>query len=506
MKVLETRRELAGALETVRGAGERLVLVPTMGYLHEGHLALVDHARERGDRVALSIFVNPTQFGPDEDFGRYPRDLDRDLDQAEARGVDLVFAPSASEVYPDGEPRVTVDPGSLANRLCGAHRPGHFRGVLTVVAKLLGLFRPDTAVFGRKDLQQGVLIRRMVEDLEMGTEITLAPLVREADGLAMSSRNAFLAEMERGEALGLFRGLDAARDAFRAGERSTERLLEAARERMAEHRGLEVQYLEVAASRDLAPVHDQAPEDAVLLGAGLVGRNRLIDNVVLGDAADLPGDRRVGEATISLAEAAEEPGEPGREPPAPVIRKAAEGGLPKWARASPERRDHMERVAVLMGEWAQGRGKDETERARWKALGHLHDALRDESPSVLRQVVPRRFRKFPAPLLHGPAVAELLREEGVTDEPFLRALAYHTTGHPELDEAGRALYAADYLEPGRPYLPTWLEGLRDRMPDELDGVVREVARARMAHQLVRGRVLRDETTAFWNRLIQERNG
>lgn len=504
MRVTETREELGRALDELRGRQERLVLVPTMGYLHEGHLALVDRALEVGGRVALSIFVNPTQFGPDEDFQHYPRDRDRDVEVAQERGVDLVFAPSAREVYPDGEPQVTVDPGSLANRYCGAHRPGHFRGVLTVVAKLLGMIRPDAAVFGRKDLQQAALIRRMVHDLELGTEVVLAPLVRERDGLALSSRNALLADTEREEALGLSRGLQAARTAFGSGERNSRVLLDAARETMEEHRGLELQYLELARAGDLARVEGTAPEDAVMLAAGFVGRTRLIDNVVLGGAPDLPGDRTVGAAApatpSSHAETVAAPRLEGPEDLPEVIRRGADGKVPDWARMSAERWSHVERVVGLMDEWAQGREKRPVDRLRWRAAAYLHDAVRDESPAALRQVVPQRFRNLPDPLLHGPAVAQLLREEGVEDEALLRAVAYHTMGHPDLDELGRALYAADFLEPGRPYLPSWLEQLRERMPLDLDGVVRDVARTRVAHLLVRGRPLRPETAEFWNRL------
>lgn len=505
MKLTETRRELARALAELRGEGERIVLVPTMGYLHEGHLSLMERAREEGERIVLSIFVNPTQFGPDEDFQHYPRDLDRDLNRARERGVDVVFAPSAREMYPKGEPRVTVDPGALANRYCGAHRPGHFRGVLTVVAKLLGLVRPDGAVFGRKDLQQTVLVQQMVADLELGSEILLAPLVRERDGLALSSRNAMLADTEREEARGLYRGLDAARAAFRAGERDRGALLDAARERMEEHRGLELQYLEVARAGTLAPVEGEGPtpEDAVLLAAGFVGRTRLIDNVVLGQEAELPGDRLVGESAEGATDAAAPPPEPGparSEDLPPIVKRAADGDLPDWARVTDARKAHLERVAQLMDEWARSRSEESVDQVRWRAAGYLHDALRDESPAALRQVVPRRYRRLPDPLLHGPAAAAVLREEGVADEPLLRAVAYHTMGHPELDDLGRALYAADFLEPGRNHRPDWAEVQRSRMPSELDDVVRQVALARITHLLDRRRPVQEETAAFWNRL------
>ncbi|NIP78485.1 MAG: pantoate--beta-alanine ligase, partial [Gemmatimonadetes bacterium] len=181
-----------------------------MGALHEGHLALVDRARELTGFVVVSVFVNPTQFGPGEDFDAYPRDLERDAEHAAARGVDLLYAPPTSEVYPDGELGVKVVPGPLADRLCGLSRPGHFEGVLTVVAKLFGMVQPDVAVFGQKDYQQAVLIRRMVRDLDMPVRIEVAPIVREADGLALSSRNAYLSPSERERARSLSRGLLAA--------------------------------------------------------------------------------------------------------------------------------------------------------------------------------------------------------------------------------------------------------------------------------------------------------
>jgi len=281
MKLARTRDELAGALGELRHSGGDLALVPTMGYLHEGHLSLVDLARERAEATVLSIFVNPTQFGPDEDFATYPRDLERDVEKARERGVDLVFAPrEAAVIYPDGEPRITVDPGSMAQRLCGAHRPGHFRGVLTVVAKLLGLTRPDVAVFGRKDFQQAVLIRRMVTDLELGTEIALGPVVREEDGLAMSSRNVHLSPEERAQATGLHAGLEAAREAYGRGERDAAALLEALRDEVAARPLLSLQYAEIVDPGSLAPV-DPVPEGSVAAVAAHCGEVRLIDNAVL---------------------------------------------------------------------------------------------------------------------------------------------------------------------------------------------------------------------------------
>lgn len=280
VNVVRERFGLASALTGLRTRGS-VALVPTMGFLHEGHLALVDRARDEADGVVVSVFVNPLQFGPGEDFERYPRDEGRDLALLDARGVDLVFSPGVDEMYPGGPPRVTVDPGALAQRLCGAFRPGHFAGVLTVVAKLFGLVRPDAAVFGAKDFQQAVLVRRMALDLELGVRVCTVPIVRDPDGLAMSSRNAYLDEAQRAAALGLNRGLRAAAEAFAGGERRAPALLERIRERVAEHDGLVLQYAELVDPESLAPV-DPAVAGSVLAVAGHVGGTRLIDNLVLG--------------------------------------------------------------------------------------------------------------------------------------------------------------------------------------------------------------------------------
>jgi pantoate--beta-alanine ligase len=280
--VARTRDELDRLLTDWRDAGESVALVPTMGALHEGHLHLVDRALAGSDRVLMSIFVNPLQFGPGEDLAAYPRDLDRDLQLAAGRGVHAVFAPDVKLMYPGGEPRITVDPGPAGDRLCGAFRPGHFRGVLTVVAKLLGLIRPDRAHFGRKDYQQAVLIRRMARELEMGTEIRVEAMVREADGLAMSSRNRYLTPEGREQALGLSRGLFAAREAFEEGERSPGRILARVGEEVGRHPGLRLQYAEVVAPGTLEPVEELA-SGQVVAAAALAGETRLIDNLVLGE-------------------------------------------------------------------------------------------------------------------------------------------------------------------------------------------------------------------------------
>lgn len=280
MQVARTRAELALALGGRGARGETLGLVPTMGSLHEAHLSLVDRARELSEVVVASIFVNPLQFAPTEDLATYPRDEARDLALLEARGTALVFTPSDEEMYPEGRPHVTVDPGALEDRLCGAHRPGHFRGVLTVVAKLFGLVRPDLAVFGRKDFQQAVLIRRMVRDLELGIRVETAAIVREPDGLAMSSRNAYLDEEERAQATGLHVALSGARESFERGERNSAALLGAIRRSLGEHRLLELEYAEAVDPDSLAAV-EVAERGTVLALAAYCGSTRLIDNVEL---------------------------------------------------------------------------------------------------------------------------------------------------------------------------------------------------------------------------------
>jgi pantoate--beta-alanine ligase len=274
-----TRAEVRARVRDARAEGETVALVPTMGALHEGHLALVDRARTVADRVVMSIFVNPLQFGPGEDLERYPRDLDRDLALATQRGVDLVFAPSAAEMYPRGAPQVSVVPGPMADRLCGAARPGHFRGVLTVVAKLFGIVAPDVAVFGQKDFQQATLLRRMADDLDIPVRIELAPTVREPDGLAMSSRNVYLSNHERARALALSQALERCRALFAAGERDAEVFRAALRSVLAAA-GVEPEYAEVADPDSLEPVRRAVP-GTVCLVAARVGATRLIDNAVL---------------------------------------------------------------------------------------------------------------------------------------------------------------------------------------------------------------------------------
>jgi pantoate--beta-alanine ligase len=279
LAVARTVAEVREAVREARAAGKTVALVPTMGYLHEGHLSLLDEARARADVVMMSIFVNPLQFGPAEDLDRYPRDLDRDLALAATRGTELVFAPAAAEMYPHGEPAVQVVPGPLAERLCGAARPGHFRGVLTVVAKLFGIFQPDVAVFGQKDLQQATLIRRMVDDLDIPVRVEVAPIVREPDGLAMSSRNVYLSKTERERSLALSRGLGRALALWSGGEADAATLRAALWKEMAAP-GVEPEYAEVVDPRTLERVERAVP-GTVMAVAARVGRTRLIDNAIL---------------------------------------------------------------------------------------------------------------------------------------------------------------------------------------------------------------------------------
>jgi pantoate--beta-alanine ligase len=267
-------------LSAERAAGRRIALVPTMGSLHEGHLRLFDRARGLGDIVVASIFVNPLQFGPAEDFDRYPRDLDRDAELARGRGVACLFTPATGEMYPSGPNRVLVRAGPLAERLCGRYRPGHFDGVLTVVAKLFNIVRPDVAVFGRKDFQQAVLIRAMVEELNFGVSVDVAPTTRESDGLAMSSRNVRLSADERAHALAVPRALEAAQRAFTAGERSGAALARVAAGVIEADGAAQLQYVHVIDPRTLDDV-EEAAAGSVMAIAAFVGDVRLIDNHVL---------------------------------------------------------------------------------------------------------------------------------------------------------------------------------------------------------------------------------
>jgi len=255
-----------------------------MGFLHEGHLRLVDRARELAERIVVSIFVNPLQFGPHEDLARYPRDLPRDRKLAEARGVDCLFVPDVSAMYP-AEPLVRVVPGPVADTLEGTARPGHFTGVLTVVSKLFHIVEPDVAVFGRKDFQQGMLVKRLVQDLDFGVAIDIAPTVRELDGLALSSRNTYLSPDERRSALALSRALRTLEQTWRGGEADPMKVQRAGLEAM-HAPGVIAEYCALV-DENLQPV-SRVTAHTVAVVAAHVGKTRLLDNVVLGEgiAAD----------------------------------------------------------------------------------------------------------------------------------------------------------------------------------------------------------------------------
>lgn len=279
MKVLCTIGEMRANSRVARARGSRLGLVPTMGALHEGHLSLVRAAKGKSDVVIASIFVNPTQFGPHEDFSRYPRDLDRDLSLFEREGVDFVFAPSVQEMYPEQNITwVTVE--GLSEKLDGKSRPGHFRGVATVVAKLFNVIEPDIAFFGQKDAAQVAVIRRMVRDLNMPVQIEICPIVRERDGLALSSRNAYLSPEQRKDALVLFRSLTQVRELFEKGERGVRALLEAAQAEFARVPNVLLDYFEIVDPDELTPV-DAVNHRTLVAVAAFLGGTRLIDNIVL---------------------------------------------------------------------------------------------------------------------------------------------------------------------------------------------------------------------------------
>jgi pantoate--beta-alanine ligase len=263
-----------------RAAGQRVALVPTMGALHEGHLALVDEARRRADAVVMSIFVNPIQFGPGEDFEGYPRDLDRDRALARSRGVSALFIPSAETMYPAGA-EVRVVPGATASRWEGEHRPGHFEGVLTIVAKLLHIVEPDVAIFGQKDIQQATLIRAMVRDLDCGVDLVVAPIVRAPDGMALSSRNAYLSSVQREQALAVNRGLKRADGAWRKGTRDAASLEAVVRGEIAAAQGLTVDYVAIVEPARMQPVV-RADVGTIIAVAVRAGKTRLLDNHILG--------------------------------------------------------------------------------------------------------------------------------------------------------------------------------------------------------------------------------
>jgi pantoate--beta-alanine ligase len=279
MQICNSIAEIRDARHATRRDEKTVGLVPTMGALHAGHLALVRAAKAQSDVVVVSIFVNPLQFGPSEDLAKYPRNFERDRELLQREGVDFIFAPSVEEMYPPGAiTYVTVE--GLTDKLCGRSRPGHFRGVTTVVSKLFNIVEPERAFFGQKDAAQATVIRRMVRDLNIPVQVVVCPIVREPDGLAMSSRNAYLDPSQRESALVLYRALMAAQESFARGERNVKALLEAGRNAFAQEPSMRLDYFEIVDRETLDPV-DDLTRGALVAVAASVDKTRLIDNIVL---------------------------------------------------------------------------------------------------------------------------------------------------------------------------------------------------------------------------------
>ena len=278
MQIVSNIREMCSISEGVRKAGKTIVLVPTMGYFHEGHLSLMREGRRRGDVLVISLFVNPTQFGEGEDYKIYPRDFSRDKSMVEGIGIDILFVPTVKEMYPEGY-QTFVEVERVTRPMEGQFRPTHFRGVTTVVAKLFNIVKPHIAIFGEKDFQQLVVIRRMVEDLNMGVEIIGISILREGDGLAMSSRNTYLTFEQRKAALSLNRSLQKASELFRSGERNPRRIIDAVREVIECAKGVTIEYVEIRDAKTMEEI-EIIEDQGVIALAMKVGKVRLIDNFV----------------------------------------------------------------------------------------------------------------------------------------------------------------------------------------------------------------------------------
>ncbi|MGA2191761.1 MAG: pantoate--beta-alanine ligase [Nitrospirota bacterium] len=279
MKHIKTVGEMAKVAGELKCSGLTIGFVPTMGYLHEGHLSLIRRAKKECDYALVSIFVNPSQFGPQEDFSNYPRDMEGDLAKCRHEDVKVVFTPEAGDIYPDGF-STSIEVGKVSEGLCGALRPGHFRGVATVVTKLFNIIRPDKAYFGQKDFQQTLVVKKLAADLNLQTEIVVAPTVREPDGLAMSSRNAYLTQQERAAAAKIYRSLASARSLRESGERRPDVLEQKVRGSLTEEPLIKVEYVSVVdpeGDKILRNVRD----GAVIAAAVRIGRTRLIDNIVI---------------------------------------------------------------------------------------------------------------------------------------------------------------------------------------------------------------------------------
>jgi pantoate--beta-alanine ligase len=285
VKIIKAVKGMQSFSESLRSKGQKIAFVPTMGYFHDGHLNLMREARKRGDCVVVSIYVNPTQFGPNEDFSRYPRNFERDRALAEGVGVDVIFCPPDEEMYPEGyQTYVTVE--NVTQNLCGLSRPGHFRGVATVCAKLFNMVKPHITVFGQKDFQQLTVIKRMVRDLNMDLEVVGMPTTREQDGLAMSSRNTYLSGEERASALSLSRSLLTAKVSYERGERDAVRMIGEASTFITSHPHAAIDYIKIC---DVATMQDvnRLEGSCVMALAVKVGKTRLIDNYVFGEPLDI---------------------------------------------------------------------------------------------------------------------------------------------------------------------------------------------------------------------------
>ena len=282
MKVLRTVQEMQAFSKAAKDAGKSVGLVPTMGALHEGHLTLMRRARQENDMVIASVFVNPTQFGPNEDFDAYPRRFEEDCKKLETVPVDAVFHPEPKEMYPEGYCTYVNVEGDITKKLCGAQRPGHFRGVATVVTKLMNLSRADRAYFGQKDAQQVVVVKRFVSDLNIPTEVVMVPIVREESGLARSSRNQYLSAEEKEAALVLSRSLKKGKAAFDGGEKDVEALKRIVREEIGTEPMAVIDYVDIYSFPALLPI-EKVAEPALLAIAVKIGKTRLIDNMILGE-------------------------------------------------------------------------------------------------------------------------------------------------------------------------------------------------------------------------------
>lgn len=280
MKIVDSITRMSTLVKMLKKEGKTIGFVPTMGYLHEGHLSLVKAAKKHADVVVMSIFVNPIQFGPNEDYDKYPKDFKRDEELAMSSGVDIIFYPSVKDMYPEGY-ATYVNVERLADTLCGASRPGHFKGVTTIVAKLFGIIKPDIAYFGQKDAQQAILIKKMAEDLNMGIEIKVLPIVRDRDGLAMSSRNVYLSENEREDALVLFQSLKKAEELINQGEKDPKRIIKVMEDMIKGVTPLaRIDYISIVDTENLKEIKSISGKVLIAL-AVFIGKTRLIDNMTI---------------------------------------------------------------------------------------------------------------------------------------------------------------------------------------------------------------------------------